>query len=197
LKSEGHKGAGMINLEHLLGHGIKHGWAERTPALAKFDLFVDAVGHAWNARAADDGATTKCAGAEFHTPLEPGDRVAIDHDFRDALFHIIDLLPHRRTGMARAGSNHVFVAVGRAEINVLHLLYRYATLMRDVRGGADRSPSITRGRLHEQFLHLWTSNDLLVELDVQRATAGKGNLAGLADDVAQVVVHHLQRQLLE
>jgi hypothetical protein len=98
---------------------------------------------------------------------------------------------------AGAGGDDFLVAVGRAEIDVLHLLHRHAALHRDVGGRADGGAGIARGRLHEEFLHLGAGDDLLVELDVERAAAGEGQPAGLAQDVAEVVVHHLQRQVLE
>ncbi len=80
---------------------------------------------------------------------------------------------------------------------MLHLLYRNAALHRHIGRRTDSGSSITGGRLDEQLLDLLAGDDLLVEFDVERTTAGKGDLAGLADDVTEVVVHHLQRKLLE
>jgi hypothetical protein len=99
--------------------------------------------------------------------------------------------------MPRAGGDDVLVAVCRAEIDVLHLLDRDATLHRDVGRCANRRAGVTGGRLDEEFAYVRTGNDLLVELDVQRPAAGKGKAAGLPQDVAQIVVEHLQRQILE
>src|SRR5690606_39343816 len=48
--------------------------SERTPALTELDLFVDAVGHAGNAGAAEDGAAAERAGTELHASLEPRHR---------------------------------------------------------------------------------------------------------------------------
>jgi hypothetical protein len=53
-------------------------------------------------------------------------------------------------------------------------------------------PAVAGGRLDEELLHVGAGDDALVELDVQRAAAGEGQLAGLAQDVAEVVVDHLQ-----
>ncbi len=69
--------------------------------------------------------------------------------------------------------------------------------MGDVGGGTHRGTGVAGSGLNEQLLHLGPGDDFLVELDVQRAAAGESDLAGLLDDVAQIVVHHLQRQLLE
>ena len=64
---------------------------------------------------------------------------------------------------------------------------------RRANGGA----GIARRRLYEQLFHVVAGNDLLVQLHVQRTAAGEGQLAGVLEDVAQVVVDHLQGQLLE
>src|SRR5690606_8988572 len=172
LEGESHEGTGMVDLEHLRRDGIEHRRAEGSPALAELDLLVDAVGHARHAGAANNGAAAEGARAELHTPLEPGDRVAIDHDFGDALGDVVDLLPHRLVGVAGAGSNDVLVAVGRAEVDVLHLFHRHAALVGDVGGGTHRGTGVAGSGLNEQLLHLGPGDDFLVELDVQRAAAG-------------------------
>src|SRR5690606_7797785 len=105
LEGESQEGAGMFDLEQLRRDGIEHRGAEGSPALAELDLLVDTVGHTRHAGAANDGAAAEGARTELHTPLEPGDRVAIDHDFGDALGDVVDLLPHRLVGVAGAGSN--------------------------------------------------------------------------------------------
>jgi hypothetical protein len=99
--------------------------------------------------------------------------------------------------MAGAGGDDIFVAVRRAEVDVLHLFDRNAALYRDVGGCADGRAGIAGGRLDEEFAHIRAGDDLLVELDVERAAAGKGEAAGLAQDVAEVMLDHLQRQILE
>ena len=80
---------------------------------------------------------------------------------------------------------------------MLHLLHRHAALVRHVGRRADRGAGVAGRRLDEQLLHFGARDDLLVELTFQRAAAGESDLAGLADDIAEVVVHHLQRELLE
>ena len=85
--------------------------------------------------------------------------------------------------MPGTGSDNVFIGIGRAEVDVLHLLYRNAALHRHIGRRTDSGSSITGGRLYEQLLDLLAGDDLLVEFDVERATAGKGDFAGLADDV--------------
>src|SRR5690554_699024 len=197
LEGEGHEGAGVVDLEHLGRHGIEHGRAERAPAFAELDLFVDPVGDPLDARAADDGAAAQGPRAELHAPLEPGDRIALHHDPGDTLGHIVDLLPLGLVRVAGAGGNDILVAVAGTEVDVFHLLHRHAILHRDVGGGTDSGTGIAGSGLDEQLLDLGAGNDLLVEFDVQRAAAGKGDLAGFTDDIAQVVVHHFQRQLLE
>src|SRR5690606_20101624 len=107
-----------------------HGRAEWAPALAELDLFVDAVSHAGDARATYDGASTQGARAELHAALEPGYRVAFDHDLGDVLGYVVDLLPLRLVRVPCAGGDDVFIAVAGAEVDVLHLLHRHAVLHR-------------------------------------------------------------------
>ena len=57
--------------------------------------------------------------------------------------------------------------------------------MRDIGGGADGGAGIAGGRLHEQLLDVVAGDDLLVQLDVQRAAAGEGDLAGFLEDIAE------------
>ena len=69
--------------------------------------------------------------------------------------------------------------------------------MGNVGSRTDGGTGVTGSRLDEQLLDVRTGNDLLVELDVQRAAAGEGQLAGFTQGVAQVVVDHLQGDLFE
>jgi hypothetical protein len=87
--------------------------------------------------------------------------------------------------------------VGGAEVDVLHLLHRHAALHRYIGGRADGGAAVARGRLDEKLLHVGAGDDALVELDVERAAAGEGQAAGLAQDVAEVMVEHLQGDVLE
>ncbi|OMP11032.1 hypothetical protein COLO4_04070, partial [Corchorus olitorius] len=196
-EGEGHERRRVVDLDHLRGDGVEHRRAERSPAFAELDLLVDAVGHARHARATDDRTTTQGTRAELHAALEPGHRVAVDHDLRDALGHVVDLAPLRRARVTGAGGDHVLVGVRGAEVDVFHLLDRHAAGMGNISRGADCGTGVAGGGLHEQFGHVRTGDDLLVQLDVQRAAAGEGQLAGFLEDVAQVVVDHLQGQFLE
>ncbi len=99
--------------------------------------------------------------------------------------------------MAGTGSDDVFVAVGGAKIDVFHLLDGHTVFDRNVRGSTDRRTGITRGRLYEQFFHVRARDDALVEFDVQGTATGKGQAAGFLENVAEIIIDHLQRQLLE
>jgi hypothetical protein len=99
--------------------------------------------------------------------------------------------------MAGTGGDDVFVAVRRAEKDMLHFFDRHAALHRDVGRGADGRSGVARRRLDEEFADVRAGDDLLVELDVQRAATGKSEAAGLAQNVAEVMLDHLQRQILE
>ncbi len=80
---------------------------------------------------------------------------------------------------------------------MFHLLHRHTTSVGYIGGRTDGGAGIAGRRLHEQLFHVVTGDDFLVQFDVQRATAGEGQLAGVLEDVAQVMVDHLQGQLLE
>ena len=197
LEGEGHERRRVAAAEHLRADGVEHARAERAPALAEFDLFVDTVGDAGGTRAAEDRAAAEGARAELHAALEPGDRIAVDEYLGDVLRYVVNLAPLRLRRMSRTGSDHVLVAVGRTEVDMLHLLDRNAACDRYVRGSTDGRARIARCRLHKQFLDVRAGDDLLIQLDVQRAAAGKGQPAGLLEDVAEVILDHLQREILE
>src|SRR5690606_6634523 len=129
LEGEGHEGAGMINLEHVWGDGIEHGWAERTPAFAKLDLCVDAIGNAGHARTADDRTPAQRARAELHTPLKPGHRMALDHKLGNVFGYVVDRLPLRLIRVACARGNVVLVVVTCLEVDVYHLLLLHALMV--------------------------------------------------------------------
>jgi hypothetical protein len=106
-------------------------------------------------------------------------------------------LPRRLFRVPLAGGDDFLVGIGGAEVDVFHLLHRHAALHRDIGGRADGGAAVARGRLDEELLHVGAGDDALVELDVERAAAGEGQAAGLAQDVAEVVVQHLQGDVLE
>src|SRR3989344_8422802 len=112
-KSEGHERRRVIDLDHLWGHGVEHRREERPPALAELDLVVDAIRHAGCTWATDDRTTAQRTRVKLHAALEPGYRIAVDHDLGNALRHVLDLAPVRLALVLGARANHVFVAVGR------------------------------------------------------------------------------------
>ena len=187
----------MVRAEHLRADGVEHRGAEGAPALAELDLRIDALGHAGHAGTAEDGTAPQRTRAEFHAPLEPGDRMAVGQYFRDPLRHVVDPSPRRLRRMPLAGGDDLVVAVGRAEVDMLHLLHRHAALHGDPGGRADGRAGIARCRLDEKLPHVRPGNDLLVELDVERATAREGQLAGFAQDFAEVMIDHRKRDILE
>jgi len=80
---------------------------------------------------------------------------------------------------------------------VFHLLDRHAASVGHIRRCTNCGTGITGRRLYEEFFDFRAGNDFLVQLHVQRAAARKGHLAGFLEDVAQVVVDHLQRQFFK
>lgn len=80
---------------------------------------------------------------------------------------------------------------------MFHLLDRHTTGVGNISRRTHRSARITRSWLHEQLFDFRAGNDFLVQLDVQRTAACKRDLAGFLEDVTQIVIHHLQRQLFE
>ena len=72
----------MIGLQYFWRHGIKHTGAKWAPAFAVFNLCVDAIGDAGKAWVAENAAIAQGAWAEFHAPLEPGQRMTISENLR-------------------------------------------------------------------------------------------------------------------
>ncbi len=80
---------------------------------------------------------------------------------------------------------------------MFHLLDRHTAGMRNIGRSAYCRTGITGRGLHEQLFDFRAGDDALVEFDVQRTATGESDLAGFLEDVTQVVIHHLQRELFE
>ena len=197
VEGDGHVGRWVGALEHLGGHPVEEAGAEGAPALAVFDLGVDAIGDAADVGGAEDRAVAQGPGAELHAPLEPGHRMAGGEQLGGAAGHVVEQLPAGLLRMGLAGRQAFLGGVGRPQIGVGHGFDLLPGLAGGPGGGADGGAGVRSGGLHEQLPHVAPGQDALVELDVEGHPAGKGQLAGLGEQIAQVVVDEPQGHLFE